>query len=247
MSGSERLVALEGTYNLRDVGGYPAAGGMTRWGKLYRSDSLHALTDADVAELSRRGVKRVIDLRGDDEAAFAPSRLDALDAEIIRNPLLSGPTSDYIARDAALAELYSDIVEREADRLIDAIRHIAGSGDAPVIVHCTAGKDRTGLVVALALDLAGVDRAEIVADYAETERNLPAPLLDDIVERLRVRHVLENPVNLDALVRLSPAAELERVFASIEAEYGSTREYALAHGLAASDIDRLRQALIETR
>jgi protein-tyrosine phosphatase len=148
MSELERLVPLAGTYNLRDVGGYRAAGGTTRWGKLYRSDSLHALTDADVAELARRGVKRVIDLRSDDEADFSPSRLDALDAEIIRNPLLSGPTSDYIARDAALAELYSDIVEREGDRLIAAIRHIAGSGDDPVIVHCTAGKDRTGVTVA---------------------------------------------------------------------------------------------------
>jgi protein-tyrosine phosphatase len=239
-----RSIALNGAFNMREVGGYTAGSGQTRWGKLYRSDSLHQLDAADREQLRALGIELVLDLRDDAERRLSPSLLDGLDLEHVHNPVLSSPASTFIAADASLNEFYDDIIDHSGDRIAGALRVLAGSGTRPVLVHCTAGKDRTGLVVALALDLSGVDRAEIVRDYAQTEQNLPSELLDAIVTRLRAEHV-PGSVNLDELVRLSPAAVLERTFARIEELHGSVAAYATAHGLEQAEIAALREALLE--
>ncbi len=229
---------------MREVGGYAAGSGRTRWGKLYRSDSLHQLDDADRDELRRLGIGVVLDLRDEEERVLSPSRLAGLDLEHVHNPVLSTPASSFIAADASLDEFYDDIIDSSGDRLVAALRVIARSGSVPVLVHCTAGKDRTGLVVALALALSGVDRSEIVYDYAQTEQHLPSELLDAIIVRLRAEHVPDS-VNLDELVRLSPAAVLERTLARIDELHGSVEDYVASHGLESSDVETLRGVLVQ--
>lgn len=239
-----RLVPLRGTFNFRDVGGHHAAPGQSRWGKLYRSDALHKLHLADRAELAARRVGLVLDLRNDNERAIAPTELADIGAEVVHNPVLIRPPSTFIAADATLQEMYDHVIDDGADRVVNALTLIAQSGSTPVVVHCTAGKDRTGLVVALALTLAGVDREAVVADYAETERNLPPSVTDEIVTRLRAKHS-HDAVNLDELVRLSPARVLRRTFDRIEKRHGSVQGYVRDHGLAADDVAALRRVLVD--
>ncbi|GLL02158.1 tyrosine-protein phosphatase [Dactylosporangium matsuzakiense] len=129
------------------------------------------------------------------------------------------------------------IVEQRGHALTTALRALAHSGATPALVHCASGKDRTGLVVALALALAGVDRAAIVADYAASERHLPAAHLDAIVARWPAR------ANAAALIRLSPPAALERIFRHIDDRHGSVAGYARAHGLTAEDLTQLNRSL----
>ena len=239
----ERHVPLEGTFNLRDVGGYSAAAGTTRWRKLYRSDSLHQLSPQDRAELADRGISLVIDLRDDQERAAFPSSLDGLAVRVEHNPVFSTPASAFIAIDARLDDLYDDVITRSGDRLVSAVKLIADSGDDAVLVHCTAGKDRTGLVIALTLIAAGVDRSSVIEDYAQTEKHLPAALLDAIVERLRAEHVPDS-VNLDELVRQSPAVALERILGRLDSEYGSVTGFLVEHGLTDDELKRLRSVLV---
>lgn len=242
----ERLVPMTGTFNLRDVGGYAALRGTTRWRKLYRSDALHNLDRNDREELSRRGVEVVIDLRGDEERLLSPSRLDGLDVEVAVNPVSRTAMSAFLADDSTLEEMYDHFVDHDGDRLVSAVRLIARSGTRPVLVHCTAGKDRTGLVVALALTLAGVGREEVLRDYAATENHLPTGLLDEIVVRLRADQV-PNAIHLDELVRLSPPSVLSRTLARIEKRHGSIEAYVAEHGLQSADIASLRTVLIDER
>jgi protein-tyrosine phosphatase len=246
MAERTRTIALRGTFNLRDVGGYSAGHSRTRWGTLYRSDSLHRLDDSARNRLRDLGITLVIDLRDDEEREHSPSLLAGTTVEIVHNPVLHTPASLVIASDASLNDFYDEIVDNSGSRLVSALRHIACVQNGAVLVHCTAGKDRTGLVIALALALAGVDRAEIVRDYAATESHLPVKLLDEIILRLRAERT-SGSVHLDELVRRSPAAVLERTFGRIEARYGSIDGYVRAHGLADDDITALRLVLLETQ
>ncbi|MDQ1083351.1 protein-tyrosine phosphatase [Microbacterium sp. SORGH_AS 344] len=163
---------VSGATNFRDTGGLPAGGARTRTGVLYRSGNLVAVDDDGMQALRRLGIRRVIDLRDETEVAHAPSRLDDLAVEVQHEPLFLGSVASFFARDVSLDELYAAIVDDSADRVVAVVRGILSA--QPVLVHCTVGKDRTGVTVAIALAAAGVDRDAVVADYARTEDLLPA-------------------------------------------------------------------------
>jgi len=170
----ERRHAVAGLYNLRDTGGYRAAGGTSRWGKLLRSDALHRIDATGRDRLAEIGVAHIIDLRGGDERATAPSAVDGLEVTVHHLPVFddADPAAQATTH-VGLVPVYDHIVDERGAQLVDAIRVIiAADDDDAVLVHCTAGKDRTGLVVAFALAAAGVDRDDVVADYAATAENL---------------------------------------------------------------------------
>src|SRR6185312_10397419 len=149
-------------------GGYPADGGTIRPGKLFRSDGIHALGDAGRQELRELGVGEIIDLRDDFEVEAMPDDLTGLDVKVLRLPVFEGSGASQDTVGISLEALYERILTLHADVLVSALREIAHSDDSAVVVHCTAGKDRTGIVVALALLAVGVDRQTVVADYAES-------------------------------------------------------------------------------
>ena len=159
-------IPVPGTYNFRDVGGLPAAGGTVRDGVLFRSDGLHRLGEAGRDELRRLGVGIVIDLRDENEARYMPDDLDGLDVEVLSLPVFEGSGASQGEGGISLDALYERIVTQHASVVVSALREIASAGDRSVVVHCTAGKDRTGIVVALALLAVGVYRDAVVADYA---------------------------------------------------------------------------------
>ncbi|MGZ8804113.1 MAG: tyrosine-protein phosphatase [Microbacterium sp.] len=235
--------AVPGAVNFRDVGGLPAGSGRSRSGVLFRSGNLAQLDVAGIAAIGGLGIRRIIDLRADDEVAHAPSRLGTLDLEMQRVPLFLGSVASFFADDIPLEEMYRRLVDDSADRVVEAVRGIAA--DQPVLVHCTVGKDRTGVIVALTLAAVGVETEAIVADYARTEGLLPEWRNTRVVSMLRSMH--PEAVHLEDLATRSPAPVMRELLAGLRARYGSPMDYLRAHGMGDDEIVELRRVLIQPR
>ena len=251
--GSERLgsmdstaqrIPIEGTYNFRDVGGYATDGGVVRSGKLFRADALGRLGAAGRESLRELGIRIVIDLRDDFEVQALPDDLEGLDVEVLHLPVFEGSGASASTVGATIVHLYDKIVFQHTDVIVRALREIADTGDEPVVVHCTAGKDRTGIVIALALLAVGVDRETVVADYALTEANLDGPWLEGMLELVRGYGVDVTP-DLRVILGGSPREALETTIDRIEERSGSVRQYLLAAGLDELELAKLRSVLVE--
>ena len=186
-----------------------------RDGVLFRSDGLHRLGEAGRAELRQLGVGIVIDLRDENEARFMPDDLDGLDVEVLSLPVFEGSGASQGAGGISLDALYERIVTQHASVVVSALREIASAGERSVVVHCTAGKDRTGIVVALALLAVGVDREAVVEDYARTEANLAGEWLEEMVALVGRYGVPDTP-ELRILMGGSPREAIEGVLDTVE-------------------------------
>jgi protein-tyrosine phosphatase len=244
---TSRLIPLEGCLNFRDLGGYPTADGqVVRWRQVFRSDALHLLTASDVAQL--RGalrVREVIDLRSTAELrSEGRGPLSEEDVRFHHVPLFDGEVRSEDRERAAqisLADRYVFLAQLAGERIGRVITTIA-QADAGAVFHCAAGKDRTGVISALLLGLLGVSDDVIVADYVATRDNL-----DAIVDRL---NALEGyRTMLAALPPDTMHANPETMVEFLErfrAAHGSYEEYALAAGVTADSIGRLRERLLAT-
>ncbi len=231
---------VPGAVNFRDVGGLRAGAARTRGGVLYRSGNLARLDDAGVRALGALGIRRIIDLRADDEVLHAPSRIAGLDITTQRVPLFLGSVASFFEDDIGLDEMYRRLVADASSGVVEVVRGIVT--DQPVLVHCTVGKDRTGVTVALTLAAAGVDEDDVVADYARTERLLPARRSRRIVKALRSAH--PDAVHVEDLATRSPAPVMRALLDSIRDQYGSSAEYLRAHGLTDDELTELRRVLV---
>lgn len=174
-------------FNLRDLGGYASEdGGTVAWGQLFRADGLSRLDDADAALLAPMGFRTVVDLRTPGECetwGIAPT--EKFGATMVHLPLISVlwdrtvADGDHDTVDYLIAR-YLEMAEEGAGVLASVARLAIGDGQAPLVFHCSAGKDRTGVTAALLLGLLGVDDATIAADYA-----LTAPAMEALVEWVR--------------------------------------------------------------
>ncbi|MFC8934311.1 tyrosine-protein phosphatase [Rhodococcus sp. NPDC057135] len=240
---ANRRLDLNGTYNFRDVGGYATRDGLTtKWNKLFRSDALHRLNQVDREVLRGRGLAFVIDLREQEELDTAPNALEGLDLTQFHLPIFE---SEINTRETSLdlAAIYAKVIDQCGVRLVRAVRAIAESDDSAVLVHCTAGKDRTGLVIALALAAVGVDYRDIVADYSLSEVMLAGEWASAMAVKLR-EYGIGNGADVAQLVGASPAALMRTSLQSVDNSYGSASEYLLAHGLSSAELDRLHLALV---
>ncbi|MEV6849350.1 tyrosine-protein phosphatase [Actinoplanes sp. NPDC051411] len=166
--------------NVRDLGGLPARHGETRCGALIRSDDLSLLTGDGVAAVRKIGVVRILDLRSRKEVEARPGPF-AGDPIHCHVPLLA----DVLAYDPP-AWTYAPMLDHNRNRIAQAFRALASAPEGAVVVHCRAGRDRTGGLIALALDIAGVRPEAIVADYARTAGADPAAMrntLDHLTAR----------------------------------------------------------------
>jgi protein-tyrosine phosphatase len=255
-------IELEGAVNVRDVGGLPTTdGGETVFGRLLRSENLQELTPDDVARLvGEFGLTTVVDLRSTLELTTeGPAPLDAVAAvRHAHHPVLS----EFLdASDTIKAALLTEAIEADKDRypgdlmcghylgylenrpeeVVGALRSIATAPGA-AIVHCAAGKDRTGVVVALALTVAGVAPEVIVADYVATNDRLEA-----IVGRLSRSKMYTGDVNSRPVGAHAARAETMRAFLDqLGARYGGLPGWLSGHGFTADEVAalhaRLRQA-----
>jgi protein-tyrosine phosphatase len=236
----DRRIKLPGTVNLRDVGGYPAAGGRTlRWRTLLRSDALHRLDDSGREALAGLGLRTVVDLRTDSEVRAAPSLLDGTGAQTFHVPMFDAAAIGGLPPE--LAAVYQYMIDECGGAIAAAIGRLCGDGALPGLVHCTAGKDRTGLVVALVLEVTGVPDEIIAADYAMSESYLGTGAASAI-SRIRAISGVGRWLDLGAL-GASPQV-IHDALARIRARSGSVADYLLGNGLTAADLGSLRASLV---
>jgi protein-tyrosine phosphatase len=237
-----RRLAWEGVLNARDLGGYPTAeGGETRWGVVVRSDTLSSLTEAGRAALIAYGVRSIIDLRRPNEVQEFPHAFTVGDTHGIRytNIPFQDPASPEEAEPEVLALIYARMLDRFQARVAAVMTAIGQAPSGGVLVHCAGGKDRTGLVSALLLSLAGVEPRIIAADYALSAEYLrpreEAYLRDGPGERAeRERNV----------ALYSPTAEVMiETLDHLASRYGGVQPYLLDAGVSPDDIARIRRRL----
>jgi protein-tyrosine phosphatase len=242
----ERRIDLPGCANFRDLGGYPTDGGMLlRWRHLFRSDALNGLTPEGVDRVvDELGIGAIVDLRSTGEVGVEGcGKLRDRIPVYHHLPLFEGPLTldpDLMNR-LTLAERYFLMAERAKDPIARVISALAESS-TPVVYHCTAGKDRTGLISAIVLGLLGVPDEFIVADYAASQDNLDA-IIDRLTQSVSYRDVIET-LPADTL-----HAKPETMFSLLELlrdRYGSFRGYANDIGLSDAVIDRLEDSLFES-
>ncbi|CAH0123728.1 tyrosine-protein phosphatase [Microbacterium foliorum] len=233
------VLDVGGVTNVRDVGGMPARGGRIRSGVLLRSGQLSGVTTAGAHEVRRR-VAHIVDLRDGEEVAAEPTEIDGPDTTHL--PLFLGSVRSFFETDTSLDDLYLHLLEESGSRLVDAIRIIAAG--EPTLVHCTVGKDRTGVTVALALAAVGADREAIIADYALTESQLPAERSRRIVAYLRSQH--PDAVHAAALATQSPAPVMRALLQKVDERWGSASGYLRANGMTEVELERLHAALVES-
>ena len=199
-----RLVPLQGASNFRDLGGYPGhQGRAVRWRRLYRSDHLGQLTDADQHELRLRGVTQALDFRGVHESAAASYSLAGLQRHALHiEPTVvqrmhditgAGQQLDAATTVGLMQELYCGIVRKERAQLAAFFGHLLAheAGTEPALVfHCTAGKDRTGVAAALLLSALGVPREWVMQDFLLTNRYFCQPPVVNDQLPAEVRQVL---------------------------------------------------------
>ena len=240
-----RVVPFEACFNFRDIGGYKTVDGRrVRWGAVYRSDTLHRLTGNDLERALRLGVRTVIDLRSRGELD-AHGRFPRADHVAFHHlPLEEEIPSEPPHRDLPEpppGEIYVAIAAAGRAAIANALRVIA-EGDHAVVFHCTAGKDRTGVLAALLLSSLGVPDESVVADYHLSERSLrPAVAWAEANEPEWARRMAAFP---PWLLR-SPAATMQAFLDALRERHGSIEDYLGDAGVDAALVDRLRSRLLE--
>lgn len=246
MSQAEEL-RVDGLMNVRDLGGIRAADGrIVRSRQVIRGDNPRALTDRGQQDLADLAPAVIVDLRIHIEVAREGYTILHDPVRVVNLPMLpqSGINDEQIAAGAAdnLVDDYMRQIEVNAESIVTALRLIADPANRPVFVHCTAGKDRTGIVVAMLLSILGVDDEVIIADYHVTTKNM-APVL----ERIRTAPVFkENGLAYAPDWIFASDPETMRDFLHrMRAAHGSAEQWALVNGLTPEEIDRLRSTLLD--
>lgn len=236
---AQRHVPLEGATNFRDLGGYPAAGGReVKWGLFYRSDNLHHLTDADLEKVAELGIHLICDFRGPDEREEEPDRLPAVNpprvaeleiwdpsfsADSFREKLESGDTGGVALGDL-LVEGNRLFAVQFSERYAAMFELIMQPENLPVLVHCTAGKDRAGFASALILRTLGVPLETIYEDYLLTNY-YSAEKIERIVFMIRAASLFQTDEDQLRAVIGVERRFLEAAFDQIDKEYGSFENY----------------------
>lgn len=223
--------------NARDLGGMPTADGSAiRAGALVRTDNHSKLTAEGIEAVRAYGVSRIIDLRRERECARRPSPF--LDTPLYLNVPVQDP-ADPDHRIPDLAEIYRQMLDARPELFAEAMAAIADAPDGAVVVHCVAGKDRTGMVVAMALTLAGVAPELIAADYELTEARL-AEESAGVLERIADPEVRA----LTAALQPTPAKNMHRVLDHLRDGYGGVAAYLAAAGVSSAQLAAIRERLL---
>ena len=238
MHSRARLLNFPSLLNARDLGGYPTLdGSQTRWRSLVRADDLAQLTPAGVRALADYGIETVVDLRWPEEVAASPSPV-ARDLRQVRYEqvsLLARTAQEWRARyrDSAKELWKCAVLEHTRAELKEVLQLIAASSPGPLLFHCVAGKDRTGLIAAVMLALADVVPDAIAYDYAVSGENLREAYLR--------RYASSDPAEILEVVRC-PEQGVHNMLRYL-AGVGGIRAYLEQIGLRAAQIERLRARL----
>jgi protein tyrosine/serine phosphatase len=242
---AERAVAFANVFNFRDLGGYRTADGSTvRWGRVFRADDLSYLGEDEYHRFAELGIRSVVDLRRPheiEELGRAPdlSGVAYHHVHLIHPQWQPRPFADTADRTAYVVERYKEMADISAGGLGQALRLIADEQRAPLVFHCIAGKDRTGIVAGLTLSLLGVPDAEVVEDYHLSE--LAEPAAWERYTRLR-RPDLRGQARPYVV---NPREAMIGFLANLRADHGSVEKYAESVGVTGDHIAAMRAHLLE--
>jgi protein-tyrosine phosphatase len=250
----ERRLRLEGPVNFRDLGGYAGADGRrVRWGRLFRSDNLETLTATDVAALDALGVRLVCDLRRDAERTATTSVLHGVRVQRLPIGDLAAETRTMARRVMrgeisevgvdTMAGVYLTILRLHADSFGTVVANAGDAANLPMIVHCTAGKDRTGVASALLLAALGVEDEDVLADYELSTEYHSIAKIAEVRPRLEAAGVDFSKVET---FWSAPRGVMAATLAGLRAEHGSVEAYLTGPaGVPVSRLEALRAALLE--
>jgi protein-tyrosine phosphatase len=240
----ERLIALEGAVNFRDLGGYATEDGLrTRWRVLFRADGLSELTETDLEVMRELGIRTVVDLRSGQEVEQSRFNVEAHPVTFHHYPFIKAlpNAEDFSRAPGFLGTQYTEMLDEATPQIIGALSALAAPEARPAVFHCTAGKDRTGLLSALVLSLLGVPEETVIADYA---------LSGAAMTRLRAKLIEKYPdgksliADSDVLFSADPS-NMVVLFAHLRNRYGTVAGYAARVGVPEDVVQRLRQSLLE--
>jgi protein-tyrosine phosphatase len=244
----KQKIALHSFYNLRDLGGYPVRSGGYTSARMLRGDCLTTASEQDQKFLADHGLRTVIDLRNAPEREKIPRGFQNYpDIACYQAPLI--PENNFAGFEGSpesftLGRMYISILDKAQAALLQVFRIISKAGEdgsGRILFHCTAGKDRTGIVAALLLELAGVDRETIVRDYVLTDENL-----------LPVRDILRQnsglPANAEALADELLSARpqnMETMLTHLQRAYGGAEKYLARIGLGPAELETIISVMRE--
>ena len=222
-----RRIPMAGVMNFRDLGGFACPGGVTRWNRIYRSAALTDATPEDVERLRRRNIRLVLDLRYPHEAQARPDAAIP-GAQNLNFPLLGDfpmdklPINGEVKSTRSLYRMYRLMLRHGGEAILGAFRALLAC-DGAVLFHCAAGKDRTGIFAMLLQALAGVEWADILADYTVSELYLEGRTTD---------------------ISGSNVHNMRMLRAFLEKEYGSAEKYLLGLGASKKELDAFRSLFV---
>lgn len=245
MGEGQRGVEFENVFNFRDLGGYPTEDGATvRWGQVYRADDLSQLTPPDYERFTALGIRTVVDLRRPNEIEEF-GRVADLDGMAYHHVHLVHPKweargfDNTAERTEFVIERYREMADVSAQGFGTALRLIADADRAPLVFHCIAGKDRTGILAALTLSLLGVADEDVVEDYYLSEQAEPAAW---------ARYTRVRRPDLQDLVRdydVSPREAMAGLLDYLRQTHGSVAGYAASIGVTDEHIAAMRAHLLD--
>jgi protein-tyrosine phosphatase len=253
---AEREIPLDGTVNFRDIGGYRTSDGRyTAWGKVYRAGELHDLTEADLQRLTNLNLQTSCDLRSEEEMEAAPDKLPP-GVRYVPLPVQMRERRSRQVRslmtyrnrmDEAMIDAYTRVgIDNNPDVFGGVFKRIADADQLPLVVHCTAGKDRTGITVALLLSVLGVPDETILADYSlsntyfETFRAVGEKAITPL------KRVGINADTIQPFFTANPAV-MAATLAHVREKYGSAEGYLTTQGgVTPGEMKRVRGVLLVT-
>jgi len=238
----DRVIPLGSAQNVRDLGGYVTESGhTTRWRQFVRAGDMDKVSDADQAQLKDYGIKVVIDLRMKREVAEAPNVFTGSDqVDVVIHDFWGDRFDHYRSRrkDVSgaekLADLYCAGLVESGFVMAEIMNTLATSADQCYAFHCRSGKDRTGLVAALLLAIAGVPEEVICADYALTEALLISPDADKQID----------PNQPGYYLRTCEPETMAQTLGFLKERYGSASAYLMDQGVSQDSLNLIREKLL---
>lgn len=238
-----RLLRWEGCSNARDLGGYRTeVGHETSWGRVLRSDNPYDLTERGRQALLDSGVRTIIDIRRDGEVEEYPSPFANHPRVLYHHIPFIDERQKWLGEGASMADVYAHMLQRDRVGIAAILTAIARAPEGPVLIHCHAGKDRTGMIAALLLRLAGVPIDTVDEDYALTEALMTEKDRAWIESAATLEEREERRRNMETY---APRREvMDEVLRRLEGQHGSVEAYMLWAGVQPEDIEQLRQRLL---